>query len=289
MDAVETGLGVPTWPPRPLRDIFENKIAQHYLMDSLRIPHPRSWVFWREAEAMEALAGLPYPLVAKLSRGIKSRGVALIRTRKEAEVHVRRMFAFGQGSLNYTRNWRAKALGKYSALAQAAFTGRFEGNLERNYVLFQEFVAGNTHDIKLCLQGNRVFGERRRNRPDDFRASGSGLWEPDHTAVPAAAVQLSFDVAETLGVGSLVLDLVMRGDLPLVIECSYTSAVSIATGSDGHWVRENGQLSHRPERVDWPAAVWDDFIDGLARQNGRDAALADPSADAALPGGRLAR
>ena len=64
-----TCIGLPVWPPRVLREIFENKIAQAYVLEALEIPSPRSWVYWREADARAALPELPLPLVAKLSRG----------------------------------------------------------------------------------------------------------------------------------------------------------------------------------------------------------------------------
>ena len=59
-----------------------------------------------------------------------------------------------------------------------SFPRRFE--LQRDYLLVQEFLPGNGFDTRITVIGNRAFGFRRFNRPDDFRASGSGRidWNP---------------------------------------------------------------------------------------------------------------
>lgn len=260
MNAVEDGLGIPVWPPRPMRATFEDKIAQSYMLESLGIPHPKTWVFWREEEAMAALGELPFPLVAKLSRGIKSRGVALIRDRREAERLIRRMFSFGQSTLNFTRNRKAAALGKYSAILRSLARGRIEGHLERNYVLFQEFIPGADRDTRLCIQGNRAFATTRLNREQDFRASGSGVTESDPALIDPAAIELGFDFARRLGVDCLVLDILQKDGRPCIGEYSHTSALYVARICGGHWLRDgSGALTYIDRPVDWAAAIFDDF------------------------------
>ena len=159
MEVVEAQHGLVVWPPRVLRETFENKVAQAYVMDALDVPRPRSWVFWHEADARAALAELPMPLVAKLSRGVRGEGVAMLRTRAEAERLIHQMFSFGLGSMDYMRGGKARRWGRYSPMVEVLRRGRFKGNHERGYVLFQEFLEGNSFDTRVVIQGDRGLGE----------------------------------------------------------------------------------------------------------------------------------
>ena len=174
MRSIEDDHGIPVWPERILRDIFENKIAQTYLLEAHDIPRPRTWIYWREEEALEALSTLPYPLVAKLSRGMKSDGVALVHSPAEARTLVKQMFSFGAQSLDLLRNRRARMFGRYTPMLSAMRKGRIAGHLEYGYVFLQEFLPGNTFDTRLVVQGDHVCGARRINRPGTFEPAEAG-------------------------------------------------------------------------------------------------------------------
>jgi glutathione synthase/RimK-type ligase-like ATP-grasp enzyme len=260
MRAVEDDLGIPVWPPRVLRETFENKIAQAYLLDALRIPHPRSWVFWQAADARAALADLPLPLVTKLSRGVRSQGVALVRTREEAVQVIDRMFSFGVGSMSFMRERRERWLGKYTPMLEALRRGRFKGNHERGYVLFQEFIAGNAFDTRLVVQGDRLLALRRHNREGDFRASGSGRLDYDPDAIAPAAIALAFELADAIGVRSLVCDVIHDEGRPLINEFSYSMAMYAIRGCAGHWRRTDGSVLRVDSVLNWPHQIFDDFV-----------------------------
>lgn len=260
MRVVEDEFGIPVWPARVLRDTFENKIAQAYLLDALDIPHPKTWVFWRRADAMAALDELPYPLVAKLSRGVKSDGVAMVRNRAEAELLVRQMFSFGTGSLDFLRVRRHRLLGTYTPMLRAMRRGGLRGNLEQGYVFLQEFIPGNSFDTRLVVQGDRAFGSRRLIHEGDFRASGSGLSDFDAAAINPEAVALAFRLADAMGVRSLVVDVMERDGTPVMGEYSYTMAAHVVRQFQGHWRRDQGGISRSDMSVDWPRLVFDDFL-----------------------------
>jgi hypothetical protein len=260
MRAVEDDFGLPVWPGRILRETFENKIAQSYLLDALNIPHPRTWVFWRAAEALERLDELPFPLVAKLSRGVRSEGVALIRDRAEAEAVIDRMFTFGLGSMDFLRQSRERRFGKYNVMLRAMRRGRFKGFHERGYVLFQEFVPGNAFDTRVVVQGDRITASRRRTREGDFRASGSGVSDFDPAAIDPAALALAVELAEAMKVSSLVADVIHRGTQPLINEFSYSMAIHVVRSMPGHWRRGPEGMVRVDAPLDWPRAILDDFL-----------------------------
>ncbi len=263
MRGVEDNLGLRVWPPRVLRETFEDKAAQAYLLEALGIAHPRTWVFWRAAEALERLRELPYPLVAKLSRGVRGAGVALIRDRKEAEALIERMFTFGLDSLEFTRNPRERRFGKYNYPLRMLRRGRVKGNHERGYVIFQEYIEGNEVDTRVVVQGDRAMASRRHNRPGDFRASGSGLSDFEPEAINPAAIELAFGAAKAMGVRSLVVDVIQRGETPLINELSYSMAIHVTRSFQGQWRRAEGGLVREAHAFDWPAAIFDDFVAAL--------------------------
>jgi glutathione synthase/RimK-type ligase-like ATP-grasp enzyme len=260
MRAVEDDLGLPVWPPRVLRDTFENKTAQAYLLEAHGIAHPRTWVFWHEAEARARLDDLPFPLVAKLSRGVQSQGVALVRNRAEAEVVIERMFSFGVSSMDFMRNRRERRFGKYAPVLQAMRRGRFKGNLERGYVLFQEFIPGNDFDTRLIVQGDKVLAYRRHNREGDFRASGSGRFDYDPDGISPAAIELAFDLAAAMGVRSMVADVIFDGETPLINEFSYSMAMHIVRPCPCYWTRTSEGTTRVDAPLDWPRATFEAFI-----------------------------
>ncbi len=260
MEVVEAQHGLVVWPPRVLRETFENKIAQAYVLAALDVPRPRTWVFWHEADARAALKELPLPLVAKLSRGVRGEGVALIRTRAEAERLIHQMFSFGLGSMEFMRGGKARRWGKYSPMVEALRRGRFKGNHERGYVLFQEFIEGNAFDTRVVIQGDLAWASRRMNREGDFRASGSGVSDWDARAVRPAALELAWRAADAMGVRTLVADVMQRGDVPVMGEISTSMAVHVVREMDGHFRRGPDGIAWDAAKVDWPAAVFDDFL-----------------------------
>jgi hypothetical protein len=260
MQAVENELRIPVWPARPLRDTFENKIAQAYLLEAAGVPHPRTWVFWRREDAMAALPELAFPLVAKLSRGVKSDGVALIQDRAEAEMLVRQMFSFGTQSLDFLRVPRHRRFGTYTQMLRAMRRGGIKGNLEHGYVLLQEFVPGNLGDTRVVVQGDVAVAGGRLNREGDFRASGSGRNNLDPANIHPKAIEVAFRLADAMRVSSVVIDVLLRGDEPVITEFSSSMAINAVRRFQGHWRRGPDGIVRSEEPVDWPRLVFDDFV-----------------------------
>lgn len=86
--------------------------------------------------------------------------------------------------------------------------------------LVQEFCPGNTGDLRLNVIGDRVMGFRRRNRPGDFRASGSGLLDYP-SELPQDAIELAWKISTQAGFDSMAYDFVRRGDAWTILEISY--------------------------------------------------------------------
>ena len=139
-----------------------------------------------------------------------------------------------------------------------------EWDLHKNYVLFQEFLPGNNWDERITVIGNRAFGFRRMNRPNDFRASGSGHIDFDHTQITEDGIRLGFEVAQRLDAQSVALDIVRKDGQPVVLEVSYTYANWAIHDCGGYWRLDGAPATGTltwVERAMWPEeAQIEDFL-----------------------------
>lgn len=91
----------------------------------------------------------------------------------------------------------------------------------KGYVLFQEFLSDNAFDIRITIIGNRAFTFRRFNRPNDFRANGSGRIDWDPAYITTDALLLAYEAARILETQSLAVDILRQEGEPVIAEISY--------------------------------------------------------------------
>ncbi len=267
MPAVEHGLGIPVFPNWKTCWHFDDKIAQSYLLQAAGIPTPQTWVFWRRKDALSFCRTARYPLVLKLASGIVSENVRLLHNFREAENWIKRLFGSGVVALEPPRGPRAV----YRRL-RPLVTGQqpYRTDLQRGYLLLQEFLPGNAFDTRVSVIGKRAFAFRRFNRPDDFRASGSGLRDSDPSKIDLSVVRLAFRAAQALQTQSIAVDGLLRDGENVLAEISYYyEGWVLYEECLGHW-----ELQGEPETGDlhWVEgqtrpedAILDDFLASLKR------------------------
>ena len=227
---IEHYLGIPVYPDTFTSWHYDEKIAEHYLLQALNAPMPKTWIFWNPEEALDWCKSAPYPVVFKLSCGAGSSNVLKIDSQSEAERLINRIFL--QGIFPYTMN-EFKTSGLPRSTSQLmSFAGRsmdafgyiVSGEYprlhshwwkpEHGYAYFQEFLEGNEFDTRVGTIGNRAFALRRFNRPGDFRASGSGIIDFDPLKIDSRCIEIAFEVSRKGKFG--------RAYVPLktVIRCS---------------------------------------------------------------------
>lgn len=231
---------------------YDDKAAQKYLLEAVGVPRIPTWVFTNRTQAMEWIQGATWPKVFKLRCGASSDNVRLVSSRSEAEALCRRAFGRGfpaapgyfgdaRSRLRHTLGW-ADFWAKVQRMPrsiQEKLVYRRRGPRQQGYVLFQEFLPGNDSDTRVTVIGNRAFGERRRNRPNDFRASGSGDCNGDPRQIDLRCVKLAFELAEKIGSQSLSCDLLFDENRePRICEFSYCSVVDTVYSCPGYWDRD---------------------------------------------------
>jgi len=281
LTAIQFYLRIPVFPDFNTAWHYDDKLAQHYIFRSLGIPTPKTWVFWDYDEAMRWAAATEYPKVFKTSHGAGSVNVVKVTCREEAEVLVERSFgrrspvSEGSDILKRCYRWFHAAGSRiYSNLTKppkppfvaagvhwSDFYG-LDGRRPRSYAYFQEFVPGNEYDTRITVIGERAFGFRRYNRPDDFRASGSGKLVYDPFLVDLKCVREAFSISAKLNCQSMAYDFIYQDGRPVVTEISYTYLDHAVWQCEGHWTPELRWVSGHM----WPEeAQVEDFLE-LVRQ-----------------------
>jgi glutathione synthase/RimK-type ligase-like ATP-grasp enzyme len=140
---------------------YDNKRAQAYLFRLQGIPTPWTMVSYSYPEARAQVSTVQYPVVSKRAGGAASENVRLLSSRTSALREVRRVF--------HEPLW-------FKALRRLGMQVRLTPRSQSGYVLWQQFLPANPRDLRITVIGkDRVFAFWRNNRPNDFRASGSGL------------------------------------------------------------------------------------------------------------------
>ncbi len=61
-------------------------------------------------------------------------------------------------------------------------------------------------------------------------------------------------------VSSVVIDVLLRGDEPVITEFSSSMAINAVRRFQGHWRRRPDGIVRSEEPIDWPRLVFDDFV-----------------------------
>lgn len=270
MPVVQRELGLAVFPDQNTAWHYDDKIAQRYLLEAAGIPAPKTWVWFDAAAARHWAQAADYPLVLKLSSGAGSTNVRLVRSAGEAREWIDRLFALGVydlGDASFPRlGWpkRLKAAAKAVLRGWPPRRAAVHTRPHGGYALFQEFLAGNAFDTRVTAVGRRAFAFRRFNRPDDFRASGSGRIDHDPQAIDPRLVRLAFRTAARLGSQSCAIDGLMRDGEPVVGEVSFTYLSAAVHACPGHWELQGDAESDALGWVEgptWPEdAILDDFL-----------------------------
>src|SRR5262249_53621216 len=91
---IEDQLGIPVYPDRDTCWHYDDKIAQAYLLKSLGVPMPQTWIWFDRTSAHGWADQAKYPLVLKLATGAGSNNVKLMSSAASAHMWIDRLFDF---------------------------------------------------------------------------------------------------------------------------------------------------------------------------------------------------
>lgn len=229
---------------------YDDKLAQKYLFDAIGAPSVPTYIFYDLKKALSWVESAEFPKVFKLSRGAGSYNVHLVKNKEQAKRLCKIAFSRGfDPSPSYfsdakTKISKVKSLNDLIAKIKRMPDIFLKEKLvsiplarEKGYVYFQDFMPSNTFDTRIAIVGNRAFAYHRKNRKDDFRASGAGFYDQDPSKIDLDFVRLGFDIANSIESQCLALDFVYNPQKqPVVLELSHTfHAKGSAADCPGHW------------------------------------------------------
>lgn len=251
--------------------LFDDKVGEKYLLESIGAPTVPSYVFYTKKEAFAWIKQTTFPKVFKLRRGAGSLNVMLVHSAAQARKFVKK--AFGNGFSQYSawnrlkdrmrkyRSGKADLKDVLKGIAHLFLNPKsvyMLGN-EKGYVYFQEFIPNNTFDIRIIVVGDKAFGIKRLCRKRDFRASGSGSVVFLKNQIDERCVQIAFSVSEKISSQSMSYDFIFDKDNnPLIVEMSYCYVAELYDKCEGYWDRQMNW--HHGEQFDFCGWMVEEII-----------------------------
>jgi glutathione synthase/RimK-type ligase-like ATP-grasp enzyme len=230
---------------------FDDKVAQKYLLESIKAPIVPSFVFYDKKTALDWFNKQSLPIVFKLKGGSGSRNVSLINTKKEGYSKIKK--AFGNGFSQYNKldslkeRYRKYKLGKVNfqsvikGLIRFIYPDEFTKmfHREKGYVYFQKFIPNNSFDLRIVIVAGKAFAIKRLTREGDFRASGSGHLIYDKNQIDLNCIKIAFDVNGKIQSQSIAFDFIFdKKNNPLIVEISYGYDLKAYDSCQGYWDEE---------------------------------------------------
>jgi glutathione synthase/RimK-type ligase-like ATP-grasp enzyme len=240
---------------------FESKVAQKYIFEKFNIPSPRTVSSFNYEDALERLSEFTFPVVFKKSAGAASTNVRLVKTFREAKGILRRIFYKQASEMDIKK--RGNLLGRLSLSYLRLWLDWNDVVPDRGpnqqVVYWQEFIDNNPADLRITVIGNKyAFGFWRKNRPNDFRASGSGRLDYS-TPIPEHVVQYCMGMNESLKFDSMAYDILFTGESFKIVEMSYGYMDTAVHNSKGYYeFTDTGLIFH--EGNFWPQEIWIKWI-----------------------------
>ena len=162
-------LGVNIFPGSKELWHFDDKVAQKYLFESLKIPCCPTTVFYNKDEAKAWARQVEFPKIFKLKCGAGSANVLMVKTVAHAERLIDQMFGTGISPVPSLLSDLSSKAARHSKKRDWGATLKRLPNTIRNiremyrsvprecgYIYFQEFLPNNEFDTRITVIGNRA-------------------------------------------------------------------------------------------------------------------------------------
>ena len=234
---------------------YDDKVGQKYLFESIGAPLVPSYIFYSKSTALQWISQTTFPKVFKLRGGAGSQNVRLVRSAIQARKLVRKAFGQGFGRVSRVSNLKErirrykegndslagviKSTGRLLILnkddkkkaAYSKILGR-----DRGYVYFQDFIPGNSFDIRIIIVDDKAFAIKRMVRDSDFRASGSGNAVYERKEIDERCIQMAFNTSTKLELQCAAYDFIFdENNIPKILEVSYAFLKEGYFDCPGYW------------------------------------------------------
>jgi hypothetical protein len=176
----------------------ENKSFQAFLSKGISteiLNVPNSQVYGTFEDLNKNIDKILFPQVLKLANGCQSKGVTLVNNKDECLKKAKKFTS----TFNFSDFLRFK----YKTYFKK---GYIKESLNKNKIVLQEFIPNLEGDYKVLVYGNKAFVLTRKSKKNDFRASGSGLFDFD-IDVPQAVLDSALFLKEFFNCPFISIDI----------------------------------------------------------------------------------
>jgi hypothetical protein len=216
VETLERELGYPCVPGSHELWMYEDKRRTAYWLAANEVPHPKTWVFYTEADSLAFTSDCPLPIVFKTAFGAQASGVRILRKRKHLQALARRIFRRGvsaAGGDPRDRHW--------------------------GYMILQEYLE-NVREWRMVRIGDSYFGHPKERAGDFHSGSGVVSWD----VPPVTHLDFLWQVTEKGGFRSMDVDVFETRDGSLLVnelQAVFGAFVSVdqlrVDGKPGRFVR----------------------------------------------------
>ena len=161
-------------------------------------------------------------VVFKLSEGSGSNTVRLLKNNKD-KIEIPKKFSEIKIYRQLKRQLKRTMMKPYRTIKKKIFPHRYKKSplsVHRNKFIIQSFAKNLSGDYKVLVFGDKYYVLRRKNRPKDFRASGSGRFSyPENS--PEKLLDFSQKVFNSFNVPFISMDIGFEGEQCYLIEFQF--------------------------------------------------------------------
>lgn len=161
-------LNYPSFPSINEVRIYENKRFFAYWAQANKIPHPKTWVFYNQKEALSAMSAFDLPLVGKMNIGASGNGVRILRTKNEVKTYINDAFNKGlksrtgpklsKGKL-FSRAWQ-KFRHPHELLNRLTTYKDITSDIQKGFVILQQYIP-HEYEWRAVVIGDSYFAHKK--------------------------------------------------------------------------------------------------------------------------------
>lgn len=243
--------GIPVFPSLEEILIYENKKYLSYWLEANNIPHPKTWIFYFEKEALNFIENYGKPVVAKTNVGASGSGVTILYSRDDAEQYITKTFSGTGIRRKVGPKWRRKGFA-VRVLTKLIHPNEFrakilsyrnaKSEIQKDFVLLQEYIP-HTFEWRCVRIGDSFFAHKKLVRHE--KASGSllkGYEEP-----PVGLLNFVKQITDLKNFQSQAIDIFVSEDgryLVNEMQCIFGQSdpyQMLINGQPGRYIFDNGQ------------------------------------------------
>jgi glutathione synthase/RimK-type ligase-like ATP-grasp enzyme len=267
-------MGKKVYPDSKTSWHYDDKLGQKYLLEAVNAPLVKTHIFYSKKEALQWAKLTSFPKVFKLRTGAASANVKLVKDYKKAKRLIHKAFSNGFKKFNRSAYLKDKinlflenktSANFWSIIVQIVrvfIPNKNEriSNREKGYIYFQDFIPDNTYDTRITIIGNRCLSSRRYTRKNDFRASGSFLFDYNPKFHDNEVLKIGLNISRALNLQSVVMDFVIDNGQYKLVEVSYCMPSKVMDEYPGYY---NEKLEWQDNNVNIEYFIIEDFIKSL--------------------------